>query len=320
MRSRALRWLTLLALLAAAAAHAEDLQSREDAWWTGPLLAPSPVTLPPGHALIEPYLFDVVTTGRIDSSGTHQTAPADQEFGSLTYMLYGLTPRVTAGLIPRFFYADPAGAPNSSGIAVGDLTLQAAFGLTQYRDGSRVPALAVVLDETLPTGKYDRLTRASDGVGAGAYATGLSLYSQDYFWMPNGRILRARLDLTYTISSKVPVQEQSVYGTPGGFAGHAYPGEVFSADAAFEYSMTRSWVLAMDVVYEHHATTEVRGTVSGGSALHADSGSAYSVQFAPAVEYNWSARAGVILGVRIIEVGRNVTTTVTPAVAINLVL
>ncbi|MBV8805065.1 MAG: hypothetical protein JO042_08460, partial [Sinobacteraceae bacterium] len=34
-------------------------QSRDDAWWTGPLLAASPVTLPQGHFLIEPYVFDV---------------------------------------------------------------------------------------------------------------------------------------------------------------------------------------------------------------------------------------------------------------------
>ncbi len=29
-------------------------QSRDDAWWTGPMLAPSAATLPRGHFLIEP--------------------------------------------------------------------------------------------------------------------------------------------------------------------------------------------------------------------------------------------------------------------------
>jgi hypothetical protein len=106
--------------------------------------------------------FDVVTTGRIDRSGAHHSAPADQEVGSLTYLLYGLTDRLTLGMIPRFFYQDPAGAPNSSGVGVGDLTLQAGYGLTRYQEGSYVPALAFVVDETLPTGRYDRLERASD--------------------------------------------------------------------------------------------------------------------------------------------------------------
>ena len=303
-------------------AAAADLQSREDAWWTGPMLAASAASLPQGHALIEPYIFDVVSTGRIDSGGSHHPVPGDQLIGSLTYMLYGVTDRLTLGMIPRFFYDMPAGAANanSSGIAVGDLTLQAGYGLTQYHDGSGVPALALVIDATLPTGRYDRLGRPSDGVGAGALATGISLYSQDYFWMPNGRILRARLDLTYTVSSSVDVRDQSVYGTAQGFRGHAYPGDSYLVDAAAEYSLTRSWVLAMDVVYQYNASTRVSGELMPpGGPVQADTGSSWSLGLAPAIEYNWSARAGVLLGVRIIGLGRNTTTTVTPALAINLV-
>ena len=69
--------LAAVVLLAQGAGSALELQSREDAWWTGPMLAPSGATLPQGHALIEPYLFDVVTNGRIDrrrqpSRGAHR--------------------------------------------------------------------------------------------------------------------------------------------------------------------------------------------------------------------------------------------------------
>ena len=48
-------------------------QSTDDAWWTGPMLAASPNTLPRGHFLVEPYVYDV------------RTAHADG-FGSLTYL------------------------------------------------------------------------------------------------------------------------------------------------------------------------------------------------------------------------------------------
>jgi hypothetical protein len=309
----------LAALAASGRLAAADLEAREDAWWTGPMLAASAASLPQGHALIEPYLFDVISTGAVDASGAHHAAPRDQQLGSLTYMLYGLTDRFTIGMIPRFFYQEPAGAPNSSAVGLGDLTLQAGYGLTQYHEGSYLPTLAFVIDETLPTGRYDKLSRASDGLGAGAYATGLSLYSQDYFWLPTGRILRARLDLTYTRSASVPVADQSVYGTASGFRGRAYPGDGYTVDAAAEYSVTRNWVLALDVVYQYSFNTRVVGT-SAGAALRADSDSSYSVGFAPAIEYNWSSRAGVLLGVRIISLGRNITTTVTPALAVNLVL
>ena len=295
------------------------------------MLAPNATMLPHGHVLLEPYVFDVISTGSLDAGGSHHAAPADQQLGSLTYMLYGLTDTVTVGMIPRFFYNEPAGAPNSSGVQLGDLTLQAGYGLTQYQDGSHVPALAFVIDETLPTGRYDRLGRSSDGVGAGAYATGFSLYSQDYFWMPNGRILRARLDLTYTLSSAVPLEDASVYGTAYGFRGHAYPGDGYTVDAAAEYSLTRSWVLAMDVIYQYSASTAVSGSVSGAmlaaagsapgaSSLQSVSGSSWSIGFAPAVEYNFSSRVGALLGLRIIEIGRNTTASLTPAVALNMVL
>lgn len=319
------RWLGQVAmgalLLGGGMVLAAERQSRDDAWWTGPMLAASGATLPQGHFLVEPYLFEVSSSGRIDAGGTHHSAAADHDFGSLTYMLYGATDRLTLGMISRFFYDQPPGAPNSSGIGVGDLTLQAGYGLTRFQDGSSIPSLSFVVDETLPTGRYDRLSRASDGFGAGSYATGLSVYSQDYFWLPNGRILRARLDLTYTLSSSVGVADQSVYGTPYGFRGRAYPGDGYTADASAEYSLTRSWVLAVDVVYQYNASTRVRGTLTtpASTVLQADSGSSYSLGFAPAIEYNWSARAGVLLGVRIISIGRNTTTSVTPAVALNLV-
>jgi hypothetical protein len=316
--------LIVLAVGAAAAAHAAQ-QSREDAWWTGPMLAPSAATLPAGHVLIEPYLFDIMTDGRFDSNGTRQSTPGEHDIGSLTYVLYGLTDRVTLGMIPRFLYNEPAGAPNSSHPGVGDLTLQAGFGVTRFEDGHRTPAISVVLDETLPTGRYQRLARGSDGFGAGAYTTALSVYSQDYLWMPNGRILRVRLDLTYSLSSSVGLHDASVYGTPVGFSGRAYPGNSFTADAAAEYSVTRNWVLALDVVYQHEGDTLVRGQLappaggSGGGSFGAASGSAYALQLAPAIEYNFNSRIGVLLGVRVFASGRNTTSSVTPAVALNMV-
>jgi hypothetical protein len=321
MRRHATAWLLLIASGTAAAQ-----QSREDAWWTGPMLAANAATLPQGHALIEPYLFNVISTGHFDTNGNKHAGPLEHDIGSLTYMLYGFTDNITAGLIPRFFFDEPAGAANSSGVKFGDLTLQFAYGLTHDHDGGRTPDISIVLQETVPTGSYDRLTRASNGVGAGAYTTSVSLYLQHYFWMPNGRILRGRLNLTYGFSSSVSVHDESVYGTANGFSGRAWPGDSFTADAAAEYSLTRHWVLALDVVYQHNDSTRVTGTVSSasmpitaGAEFEQQSGSSYSLGFAPAIEYNWTNRIGALLGVRIIEIGRNTTATITPAIALNMV-
>jgi hypothetical protein len=321
-------WACVL-VVASSAALADE--SRADAWWTGPMLAASAATLPQGHWLVEPYAFDIISDGHFDSDGHRHEGPYEHDLGSLTYMLYGATDRLTVGMIPRFLYEEPAGAPNSSGIGVGDLTLQAGYGLTQFQDGRRIPTISVVVQETLPTGRYDRLSRASDGIGAGAYSSALALYSQDYFWMPNGRILRTRLDLTYAVSSSVSVHDLSVYGTTNGFSGHASPGDSFSADASAEYSVTRNWVLALDVVYQHNDSTQVSGSQAPLGVLSTQagprvptpyasaSGASWSLGFAPAIEYNFSGRIGVLLGVRIIHIGSNTSSTITPALALNMV-
>lgn len=304
---------------AAVAGH----QALEDAWWTGPLLAANASSFPQGHALIEPYVFDVITNGRYDSGGTHRPAPAEHDLGSLTYLIYALTDRVAVGLLPRFGYNEPAGAPSSSSPDVGDVGAQVQYGLTSFHEGSWVPSTAVVLGETFPTGRYDRLTRASDGLGAGVYTTSLAWYSQDYLWLPNGRILRVRLDLTYAISGGASVQDASVYGTEPGFRGHAYPGDGATVDAAAEYSLTREWVLATDLIYQHSDSTRVTGSepLAGGASgfVNLESGASEYFALAPAVEFNWSARAGVIVGARIFVAGRNTAASVTPVAAINLV-
>jgi hypothetical protein len=313
-----------LLLAGSAGVSATEQESLDEAWWTGPMLAANASTLPQGHLLLEPYLYDLISNGHFDSDGGRHSGPYQHDIGSQGYLLYGVTDRITAGMIPRFTYNEPAGEPNSSSIEVGDVTLQGGYGLTSYQPGHLVPTISVVVQETVPSGRYDELRRASDGAGAGAWTSAVALYSQDYLWMPNGRILRVRLDLTYAVSSSVALRDDSVYGTPPGFRGHAWPGAGFTADAAGEYSLTRNWVLALDVVYQRNANTRVSGILVPGEdaatgSFVSDSGASYSVTFAPAIEYNWSSRFGALLGLRIIEIGVNTSASLTPAVAVNMV-
>ncbi|HEY6517490.1 MAG TPA: hypothetical protein VIY50_15210 [Steroidobacteraceae bacterium] len=297
----------------------------DEAWWTGPILAPNASTLPQGHWLFEPYFYDVMTYGQYDRNGSLQSTSAAHDFGSQSYIEYGLVDRFTLGLIPRFGLHESSAGQDSSGVAIGDTTLQGAFGLTQFHPGSWLPSTSIVIGETLPTGKYDRLNGQTDGaLGSGAYSTTVSLYSQTYFWMPNGRILRSRLDLSYQVYRWAQVHDVSVYGTGDGFDGRARPGPSFVGTLSFEYSVTQKWVLANDFDWEHDGNTRVAGgyppTTTGGLPyLVQESGSDSIFYLAPAVEYNWSDRMGVIAGARVAVAGRNTGATVTPVFAINMV-
>jgi hypothetical protein len=69
---------------------------------------------------------------------------------------------------------------------------------------------------------------------------------------------------------------------------------VITVNSSWEYSVTRNWVLALDFVHQR-----------------AD----FAV--APAIEYNWSGRVGVIVGARWFVAGSNNNATLTPIAAIN---
>ncbi len=292
-----------------------------EAWWTGPLLAPNAATLPKGHLYVEPYLYDVMPYASFDGRGHSHPTSYGNDFGSLTYINYGLTDRLTVGLIPNFGYDRPADGPASSGPGVGDLTLQAQYRLTPFDPHSRIPIASINVQETLPTGRYDQLSRESDGFGSGAYTTTLSAYFMSYFWLSNGRILRTRLDLSYAIPGEVSIEDRSVYGTPEGFRGHARPGDFAYGDLAFEYSMTRNWVLACDFWFQENGETRVTGAVARPAGRPAAflslSAVGRELYVAPALEYNWTSRLGVIFGIRVLSAGRNVTGSVTPVAAIS---
>jgi hypothetical protein len=286
-------------------------QALNDAWWTGPMLAPSATTLPRGHFLIEPYFYNVAST----QSNT---------LGSLSYLLYGLRDTLTVGLIPTVGYDESSNGPSSSGVQLGDISLLAQYRLTQFHEGSRIPTTAINIQETFPTGKYDRLgARPSNGFGSGAFDTTLAFYSQTYFWLPNGRILRSRFNVSQAFSSGVKVEGVSVYGTQPGFQGRAQPGAATFVDVAWEYSLTRKWVMALDAAYRYQGNTRVTGHDARGdrnsTIVRINSGFSDAFILAPAIEYNWNANVGVLFGTRVIEVAHNTAASITPAVAINFV-
>jgi hypothetical protein len=286
-----------------------ERQQLGEAWWTGPMLANNASTLPRGHFLLEPYLYDEIS-------------PHTNGFGSLTYIEYGLANRLTIGLIPTFGYNKVSDALSSSGVGLGDVAVLAQYLLTQFHERHKLPTISFMLQQTFRSGKYDKLaSRPSNGLGIGAYTTTLALNSQTYFWMPNGRILRMRLNATQSLSTYANVAGVSVYNTPTGFQGHAKPGASPYVDAAWEYSLTRHWVLALDAMYRHRNNTHITGNDPAQSPPNnqLNTGSSDAVGFAPALEYNWKPTIGVLVGTRIIALGHNTPTTITPAIALNYV-
>ncbi|SDD32016.1 transporter [Kordiimonas lacus] len=293
---------------ATVAAAGEDIapgrQRLEDAWWTGPIISMSAAAMPKGHAYFEPYLYNVHSGG-------------NDYVRSRTYMLYGATERLTLGLIPVFGYNRLGSGETSSGPRMGDLSFIARYQLTRYDAETYRPDTSLALEWSLPTGRHDQLKRLGDGMGAGTSQLTLRFLAQEVFWAPNGRLLRARLGLSRTFAGTARVEDRSVYGTPTGFLGEAKPGSSFTIDHSWEYSLSRSWVLAVDLSYSHTERTSVQGLLDGGAYAYR-SGTADSFAIAPAVEYSWSENKGILAGVRIVPKSHGTPSSITPVIALSL--
>jgi hypothetical protein len=315
--------LTALAIvvsaLQAGGARAEDAPPRQalsDAWWTGPLLANTAATLPKGHFAGETYVYDGATTGRYDAARHWHRAPHVDGYGSQTFLTYGITDRFTLAAIPRFAYTRVGHGESSSELGLGDVSLMGQYKLHQFHEGSWVPTASIAVEETFPTGRFQRLDRPADGFGGGAYATQVSLYTQTYFWAPTGRIIRARFDVSWSTAQRTSVDDVSVFGTPKGFHGDAKPGDSTFTVLAFEYNMSRHWVAAVDFADAQSSNTQVRGRV-GALAFRTNSGWSDARYVAPALEYNWDSHVGLIFGARVPVRGRNTSAGVTPVAALN---
>lgn len=294
-----------------APARPPSRQALDDAWWTGPIMANSAATLPKGHVLVEPYLYDAISD---DGHG----------FGSLTYLLYGATDKLTVGAIPVLGYNQPRHGPDSTGVGAGDFGFLAQYQLRAFRKAGHGPDVSLHLQQTLPTGRYDRLDdRPGDGFGGGVRSTLVQVNTQSYFWMPNGRILRMRANVGETFSRNATIDGASVYGTPAGFHGTIDPGSATSISGAWEYSLTQRWVLALDLAWTHRRRGHVRGTAPSPDtgepvALAFDLPGRNTYGLAPAIEYNFSPRVGVIVGARYLKTP-GAGDSLTPVVALNYV-
>jgi hypothetical protein len=308
MKSLLAALLAVFLWLVSGAAHAED-SADVDRWraamqsarWTGPSLASNAETLPTGHFYTEPYLFDVISAG-------------DHNPGSSGFYQYGVFDNFTVGVQPFFSLGT---RKYNRGVAIGDFKLLSQLRLSHFTPEHRVPSVALVMNLVLPTGKDDHLGALKEGHGNGSFAPEIGINVQQYFLLANGRLLRARINVLKDFPLRHGVSGRSVFGTDADFHGRAKPGSKTSVIAGLEYSVTKEWVLAFDVERDQWERTEVTGHDAAGTPVKHTTPRSWNIGFAPAVEYNWSDRAGIIAGVWVVPKGHNSRSSVTPAIAIQ---
>lgn len=277
-------------------------------WMTGPLLAPNGKTIPKGHVNFEPYSF-------------YTTYPRNfRNFEEVPVLSFGLTDFLDLKMaIPYDF--DWFKDQHTSNF--GDSSLGFGIQLIRQKELSWFPDIRLTAQEVFPTGKFDQLDSkklGTDQTGAGSYQTVLGLAFQHLMELKNEHYLRTRLNLAGGMGTNVKLKGLNAYGGDITTAGIVSLGNSYSADLAFEYSLTQHWVPVFEMIFVDSESTNFSGNpgfTPAGTINTVGGAGGTQLSLAPAIEYNVNANLGIIGGVWFPVTGPPSGQFTTYALAIN---
>ncbi|MCH9611615.1 MAG: hypothetical protein S4CHLAM102_00850 [Chlamydiia bacterium] len=293
----------------------------DEVWLTGPLLCPSPKTIPPNHANVQPYVFFTRNLGFWNNRWKlHSTVKSDNINFQLPIQI-GLTPFMDFEIVPQVITNYYKGNQRTE---YGDLPLSLNLQILNDNPHNRVPAIKLSIGEIFPTGAFSDLNpdkNGTDAGGAGGFSTPINIIISKLFRFGNHHNLATRFNVGYQYNATVGVTGFNTYGGGFGTEGTINPGNSLTAIVGLEFTLTQHWALASDFMFIHEGKT----TFSGNKGKKADGvtdadigkGEVYEWSIAPAIEYNFTRNIGAIAGFWFDVYGENTIEFQTAIVSIN---
>jgi hypothetical protein len=203
----------------------------------------------------------------------------------------------------------------------------AGIGIPLLYEGLYQPAMRIVINQTFPTGKYQKLNPnllGLDATGLGTYQTQFGFRISKIILWQTKHPMQLRGAYSVGVPTSVHVKGFNSYGGTHGTDGTISTAVYQEADMAFELSLTKHWVFAFDLVYNWAAHTEFTGFPGDAASVFDDSddpedslrfdftppvvgiGSNDQLSMAPAIEYNPNEYINFLAGVWFNVYGRNV--------------
>ncbi len=295
--------------------HANEKKHKGyDPWYTGPLIAASANNVDKYQQNVQPYLYIADTYARYNKSWGYQTLPSTYTVTLEMSYQYGILKWMDITLDAHGFYKNRSGTQS---VEYGDTTAKLGFQLLRDKKGTAIPSIRFTLEESFPTGKYQKLSPHKNGIdasGSGSFETIPSLnLSKTVFWMKEHPI-SWRFNFTYLHSLKTSVKGFNAYGGGIGTKGKVNPGNTFTGILAFEFSFTQRWVFAMDIVQTYSSKVRFKGNPGlneDGTVASNSTGISERTSLAPALEYNFNSMLGIVWGVHFSVRGKNATDFIT---------
>lgn len=290
-------------------------------WFTGPLLTPTSATVPGGFVNIEPYLFYNINTGRYNDDWKVSSMPHFNNVIFSIYTYWGVNQWMDVQVIPQVVFNS---TQNTSSMQLGDLPIALEFQLIHETPENNLPSLKFYIQETFPTGRYQKLKPDrlfTDAGGKGSFQTEVGFVVGRVIHFKDVYFMTARFNLAYSYWSSVAVKGLNSYGGERGTKGRVFPGSQYSYFLGFEFSLSRNWAFAFDAAGQYITKTRFSGKEGDnplpGSVLGLNIPPQWQFSFAPAIEYNFNQSLGIIAGPWFTVAGRNSFRFISGVIALN---
>lgn len=281
---------------------------QEKPWFTGPLLTPSPYIVPYGKTNLEPYLTYGTSNGSYDNDWHYKRGSKRTTVTPLLVGYVGISETIAFKFVESFSYRKRDG---KSTTLFNDIYAEFDFGLYKEKPTTQIPSMKIIIREFFPTGQFQKLDPVklgTDASGTGSFRTliGMILGRAYHIWGIHW--FRWRFFPSYTYSAPVHVRGFNAYGGGYSTAGKVYPGHTFSAFLGLEFSLTQRWVLAMDIRSISQSKKRFKGQkgfTSTGAVASVGGKSNHNFAIAPAIEYSFNKKAGLVGGPYFTFAGKN---------------
>lgn len=276
-------------------------------WTTGPLLVTTPFNLQLGHPAVSPTLAIFATYGRYNNDWKIETQSVMWSINPYINFECALTERTGFQIVGSFTTNIREGQCSTH---LQDTLVQFGYQILSDTPGTWRPNCRLILEGIFPSGNYNDLDPKklqTDSTGLGSYQFGPLLVLSKLF--PVGHhYLNLYWSFAYLFPTSVKVKGFNAYGGGYGTKGEVRTGQSMIFFFSGEYSINQRWTFAFDSEWLFQRKSPFSGkpglTASGKPA---EVGWPNIIQFslAPQIEYNFSARSGLLGGLWFTLAGKN---------------
>ncbi len=279
-----------------------------DHWFTGPIFTPNPRALPPSHPALETVLISSCTYGIYDNNWKIQNIPQILSVGP--YVDFQCSFNEIVGIE----YIGSLASNFSQGMIsthLRDSIFRLGFQISRDRPESWIPDFRILLQETFPTGKYEKLNKRKKGTdltGQGTFQTGIFLAFQKLFHAWETHCFSIRGDIGYFVASNVRIKGVNYYTGIYDADGSVFPGQSLAVFLTGELSLSSKLNIACETFFQYqrrgHFSGKIKDLNSKNQPLIKIRGFA-QLTIVPEIEYTITSNLGLIFGSAVTLMGKN---------------